>query len=552
MSARTDWVYLLIISSLWISAIAVANPIGNFPLNDDWAYGWTVQQLLETGTYQLSDWTATNLLSQVIWGTLFCLPFGFSFTALRISALVLGLVGALSTYGLLRETKATPELSLFGALVVAFNPIYFVAAHSFNSDVPSFAFAIASLYFLIRALRTDSRLALVLGTLLSLVSVLNRQSGIVVLIGFGVAAIAKKGFNFRTVRFAFLPAFLGFTAQFAYSHWLKVTDNTPILYGLQIQSLQETFVQGNTLQTYVTNIGIMSVYLGLFLAPFLVIDFPVWLKSSSRRLVLLLMIGIGFMLVLHDQQMPLAGNILQTYNLGTQALKGYDSLNVQTQSAIGYFWKLMTIAGCVSAGMLISVLLAALLRSVRTANWLLVFALSVIALYWGAIAGLNLNYWFDRYLIFLIPVLILLVSEQALSRRLTAISLIFLIGFSGFSIAGSHDYLTWNRVRWQALNGLVQDKGISPEQINGGFEFNGWHFGNRLETCSSKYRIQPRPKVAAWADFDCLWATWIETGRKYSYTVSFVPQAGYEIEQQYFFRRWLPWKQEQLYVLRKN
>jgi hypothetical protein len=30
---------------------------------------------------------------QIVWGALFCFPFGFSYTALRISTLTLGLVG---------------------------------------------------------------------------------------------------------------------------------------------------------------------------------------------------------------------------------------------------------------------------------------------------------------------------------------------------------------------------------------------------------------------------------------------------------------------------
>jgi hypothetical protein len=47
--------------------VILVNPIGDFPLNDDWAYGWTVKTLLETGVFQLSDWTATNILPQALW-----------------------------------------------------------------------------------------------------------------------------------------------------------------------------------------------------------------------------------------------------------------------------------------------------------------------------------------------------------------------------------------------------------------------------------------------------------------------------------------------------
>src|SRR5438093_12585801 len=101
----TDLSSIWIITIIWISMVILVNPIGDFPLNDDWAYGWTVKTLLETGVFQLSDWTATNLLPQALWGTLFCLPFGFSFTALRISTLTFGLIVVIATYRLLRRSQ---------------------------------------------------------------------------------------------------------------------------------------------------------------------------------------------------------------------------------------------------------------------------------------------------------------------------------------------------------------------------------------------------------------------------------------------------------------
>jgi len=114
---------------IWISMIMLANPIGDFPLNDDRAYGYSVQRLLQQGQLRFSDWTATNLLGQVLWGALFCLPLGFSFTALRLSTASLGLVGILATYGILRELKTPRLTAAVGALTLAFCPIYFARTH---------------------------------------------------------------------------------------------------------------------------------------------------------------------------------------------------------------------------------------------------------------------------------------------------------------------------------------------------------------------------------------------------------------------------------------
>ena len=157
MRVNDDLLMVVLLILLWLFLVILVNPIGNFPLNDDWAYGWTVNTLLTTGQFYLSDWTAPNLVPQALIGTLFTLPFGFSFTALRFSTLTLGLLGVLVTYGLLREVNAARGAALCGALILALNPLYFSLANSFMTDVPSFTFFMASVYCIIRGLEMAVR-----------------------------------------------------------------------------------------------------------------------------------------------------------------------------------------------------------------------------------------------------------------------------------------------------------------------------------------------------------------------------------------------------------
>ena len=112
----TDLINIAILIIVWGIAICLVNPIGNFPLNDDWAYGRSVKWLVEEGELRYVGWTATNLFSQILWGALFCLPFGFSFTVLRLSTLVLGIVGVIATYCLLKGIGSNPKLALFWSL----------------------------------------------------------------------------------------------------------------------------------------------------------------------------------------------------------------------------------------------------------------------------------------------------------------------------------------------------------------------------------------------------------------------------------------------------
>jgi len=189
----------VLLGLIWICMIFLANPVGNFPLNDDWAYAYSVQHLLQHGELRFSDWTGPNLFGQVLWGLLFCLPFGFSFSTLRSSTAVLGLVGVLATYGILRELKTSPSIATLEALTLACCPIYFALSLTFMTDVPFTAFAIASLYFFIRGLRTESRLTMAGSVVLASVAILIRQTGLALSVAFAFALLTKRGSSRATL-----------------------------------------------------------------------------------------------------------------------------------------------------------------------------------------------------------------------------------------------------------------------------------------------------------------------------------------------------------------
>jgi len=126
---------LAVITFLWVSAVAMVNPVGDFPLGDDWSYGLAVKHLVENGRYQPTGWTMMTLITQTLWGTLFSLPFGFSFTALRFSTLSLSLAGILGTYLLGRQLGGRRFPATAIALTLVFNAIYFALSHTFMTDV---------------------------------------------------------------------------------------------------------------------------------------------------------------------------------------------------------------------------------------------------------------------------------------------------------------------------------------------------------------------------------------------------------------------------------
>ena len=135
-TARSDLVSLASLCGLWIVMIALVNPIDDFPLLDDWRYALGVKSILQTGRFELPCPEAPNVFAQAYWGSLFSLPFGFPFTALRFSTLMLGGAGISAFYLLLREIRGNSWIALLGGVTLAVNPLYFGLAQTFMTDVP--------------------------------------------------------------------------------------------------------------------------------------------------------------------------------------------------------------------------------------------------------------------------------------------------------------------------------------------------------------------------------------------------------------------------------
>jgi len=567
---NTDFAMVLLLTFFWIFLIVLINAKGDFPLNDDWAYGWTVKTLLETGTFQLSDWAAPNLVSQVIFGALFCLPFGFSFTALRLSTLTLGLIGILVTYGVLREVDASPKLSLLGALIIALNPLYFPLSNSFMTDVPSFTFVISSLYFLMRGLRRDSKLEMSIGILLAFTAILNRQSSLIILPAFSLAYLTKNGLKRRTMIEAWAPTIMGLALYISYSTWLKLSGRAPIVYNLHVGKILGTLSNGfwYTASQYVHNLFIISIYLGLFLFPFLIIEFSSKYDNLIARQKQVCLSAFAIMapvaiFVAKYHRMPRRGNMLGPFGIQPDELHDYQSFLQPTLTLIGRTWQLVTVLGVFGAGLLFLYSLYNMIEllnkaplcsnSLKQKKYLLIFVTLLIALYFLPIGALPDSYWFDRHLILFLPLLMMVVSMSTttlnkgkLSSVAVSISAILVLCLGAFTISATHDYLAWNRVRWQALNHLVQDLRVSPDQIYGGFEFVGWYFGNKIATCNPVYKKNGGQAYGDLADFKCFSYNYND---HYQYIVSFEPKADYDIKIRYSFSSWLPPRKQDLYVL---
>ncbi|MBE9045049.1 glycosyltransferase family 39 protein [Pleurocapsales cyanobacterium LEGE 10410] len=548
-----DFINIIIIAITWIFALILVNPIGDFPLNDDWAYAESVKHLLETGDFQLPGWAVANLLPQVLFGALFCLPFGFSFTALRFSTLTLGLIGIIATYGLLKEVSHQ-RIALIGALIVAVNPLYFALANTFMTDVPHYAVTVLSLYFFVIGIKKNSLTTIVISVVIAVISLLIRQTTIALFAGYAIAYVVKnkakiKSLIMAALLFVLLPA--GVQLLFSAVFWPKNYGN----YGVKEQEIVSQLVGADTsaIAQFAYFALCALLYLGCFLLPWLLIVFALQsagIKSQGRKiqvsLLLFLITSVGVWLVVKQTRMPLRGNVINDWGIGPLTLR--DTILSPPGTIPNYlaaFWIVVTIFSVVGAGLLLLFLVLSTIQLLTTkgiANKrsLILLSNSTIFIYF---LPLGISFFFDRYLILLLPLLMMMVlttvgkiPQVKLDWKTSFVSWLIILFIGAFTVGTTHDYLSWNRIRWQAIENLIQEQQISPRRIDGGFEFNGWYL------YSSDYPVYKNRKA------EIPW-WWVEQD---DYLVAFSPVAGYDVVKQYSLENWLPFKFDRILVLQKT
>jgi hypothetical protein len=549
--ARHDRLPLLILISVWLFAAFLINPLGDFPLNDDWAYGLPVKWLVEQRKLDFTDWQFMTLIGQVVFGSLFALPAGFSFTILRVSTLFLGLTGVVSTYYLSRLAGGSHWISFLFALVLLCNPIYLLLSSTFMTDVPFFSASMLSIVLLTMAWRRNSLNLLILGWVAVAWSCSIRQTGLGIALGFTISALLNSGFRRRWIWAAILPSIVLLILLISYPKILETTIGLPSMYGIPIdmakQALSDLLIRFRlgVLIHAARNIFLIFIYLGLSMLPCVVLLSKISMegrrkitKKAGFRITILSAILISGMLFGSKWLMPMTQNTLIDFGLGIRTLLGSETLpKLPIQ-----FWLLITTTGVFGACILFLSLIKIFQNFItnqahynfKNNSFLTIFLVVTLIIY-------NLPFiliytpWFDRYIFLDIAILgVLFVHHlhQNLSmttQRMMIAGLIIFVYLS-FGIAGTHDYLEWNRQRWLALDQLTTVRGIAPELIDGGFEYNNYQ----------PRMVGDQPRLPGQVNL---------VKSDVPYHLSFTQSPNYQVLERYPCRTWLWGAPQEIFVL---
>ncbi len=508
--------------------LALTNPLGDFPLNDDWSYGQAVRNLIQNHEYLLTNWTSMPLLTQVLWGALFSLPAGFSFTALRFSTLFLSLAALLLLLLLVRRKGEQLFPTLLAPLLLLFNPVYLNLSHTFMTDVPFIAFMLGSILLLVQGTERENNVLLTLGVCLAVLAALLRQTGMLIPVAFGIGCLSRGRAGTRRVLLTAGFFLLTVAAYVVYTRWLSATGRLPT--GYHAQTRQVMAVLGSGLPALARRAAgsllTTFTYLGLFTLPIGLLFLDI---ARKRRLVVLLAASTALLALAQLLHVGFAGNILSDRGVGPFTLAHSDNFSAFTGSkASTAVLGLLTILG----GALLIEMLARVLRNFRS-TYVCSVCLSLAGLYF---ASLLLVQQFDRYMLVYLPLLaipaMVELHRTPPARAAVAAALSALLLYGAFSVSAVHDYLAWNRTRWQAIGQLTSDLAVTPARIDGGFEFNG------LYTYSEDY--VRRPNMSPW---------WVKDDE---YVVAFDVIPGYDVLETYPVKSWLPAGIRRIYTLRRT
>jgi len=553
----------------WCLTIVLVNPSGDFPLNDDWVYGLVVRNLVKTGHFEFISPASANLFSQAYWGALFCLPFGFSFEALRLSTLVIAGLGVASLYGVIRAVGGSIAMATLSSLLLIFNPFYLGLANTFMTDVPFTATLITTLYCYAVALKENSKPHLFFTFVFALAALGIRQYGLIFIAALSIGYIVKKQFRWPAILQAFGATGFGVGLQWTYQRWLESSGQAQVSADPVVQSYLQG-IQSAFRPERLQLLYIIAIYAGLFTLPALIVYqknyFVKFIKSKSSQQETIFTGFAAFTITaMAFNRLPWLGNILTTAGLGPLTLKDtyLMGINYPTQGRYNaIIWIALTIFGSISFPCLLLLTFRSINPFLNNINnlfskaseyekelfspdsntlsqggsWFPIALLTSISAY---TLILIMGSPFDRYLLPLYPLILILASlpypNQANLNLIGSpgkvIILLMICFYAYFGIASTHDYLSWNRARWQALNNLTNVQKILPKQIDGGYEFNGWYLADR------NYK-QKDQKSYWWVDDD-------------EYIVASGPLSGYQEIARYPFKRWLPVAEKPILTLKR-
>ena len=493
----------------------LSRPYVNMGIADDWSYIRTAQTLASTGHIVYNGWATAMLGWQLYLAVAFIKLFGFSFTAVRMSTVLVAMAMAFLLQRTLVRSNISERNATIGTLAFVLSPLYLMLSVTFMSDITGLFAVVVCLYGCIRALQSATDRAAIAWLCSAVVTNAlcgtSRQIswlGILVMVPSTLWLLRAR----RRVFIAGAAATLaGALFIFGCMHWFSLQPYSipeHVLVGLISVSrlIQQSFDTG--------------LDLPFLLLPLMVMFLPDLRKVRPSVLAILsaLLLAYLFLAVYPSHlrgslsMVPGPGSVGEWVNPAATF-----AFPILQGSAVAFvprgmqaFLTLLTVASLL--GLLVSLsrsrrtLRAAVPSPTLTPSWMQLgilltpFLIAYVILLIPRAATLGLH---DRY--FLAPLLVALIclvrytqesiqdSHKQSDLRLPLISLLLIAMMAIYSIATTHDMFSLYRAR-VALAAELNANNVPDTSVD-----NGWEYNFAVELQRAGFLNDPRIEVPAHA-----------------------------------------------------
>ncbi len=449
----------------------------NYPVDDDWSYIKAAEIFHHTGEMKFTPWTAMSLVFQIWWGTCFTKLFGFSVAILRLSTLVISLLGLVFLYRLLQEAIGNGQDSFLLVLLLLFNPFSLPLNFTFFTDHFFISLLFGATYFYYKAWKENKDCYLLLGSLVSSCAVLVRQNGILIPVAVVLCLVARERSFKGVARKGLATLILPLITLFAYTCWINAIHGPTAEYIRQSKNLIANITKPHLLVYKVVFRAFLFLeFLGYCLIPLSLSLLPGFRELANRKnyflIVLFCLSGTIFYLLFDHIGIYSTTDLwLNGFCYAFVSEYGYrDFLNIMF-----FFHRVIDFLSVLSvvyiAYLLIKHRKSLRPRFARTSPSLVVVFIGILQL----LFLFTTLYKFSRYYLVVVPFCMFLVMQlrkQIPIRKKVFVPL--LLAYGVFSVAATQDVMSWNQCKWRAGQQLL-DQGISPQKISAGFAWDAWH-----------------------------------------------------------------------------
>ena len=497
-------------TAVLISAL-ISRPFTSMGISDDGPYILMAQTLANTGHIAYNGWAAGMIVPQLYLAAAFIKLFGFSFTTVRMSTLLIAVVTAFALQRTLVRASISERNATISTLALVLSPLYLMLSVTFMSDITGLFAIVLCLYGCICALQSSSDRAAIAWLCFAVAA--NAVCGTSRQIAWlGVLVMVPSTLWLLRRRHRLLVAVAGATLAgalfiFACMQWLKYQP-----YIAQVPLLVSNFPIRQALEE------LCSLLMD---TPFLLLPISVLFLPQIRKcrpIVIAVMSAVLLAYFVHSLQqqahatalarlaghnrglMPLLGRVNKYLDNGASrfvlepthgdwvTVEGiYAGNNLAGKAPIFLNKGAQRLLTIVSLGGLMG-LIASLLRSRQTQpavdatsstlSWkqlavlLVPFTLAYILLLLSVFA--TFKYLLDRYLLVLLFVALICVVRyyQESIRPDLPLAAVFLVAVTSiYGITVTHNMFSFYRAR-VALAAALRTNGIPDTSVDNGWEYN--------------------------------------------------------------------------------